>query len=68
MDPSYAKGISDLAHSKFEWKQEKLEFPLAIDGSVQVEFDSASFHGVIKATNLTSPPPQYETERNHCLV
>jgi hypothetical protein len=39
MDPSCAKGISDLVNTKFGWKQDKLVFSLGIDSNKQIEFN-----------------------------
>jgi hypothetical protein len=63
MDPSCAKGICDLVHSKFEWKQEKLEFCLTINGNEQVAYHGA----VIKATNSTFPSPYMKQKETIAL-
>jgi hypothetical protein len=54
MDPSYAKSISNLVHSNFEWKEENLLLCLrTINGDKQVLIDIAPYlGGAIKATNL----------------
>jgi hypothetical protein len=45
MDPSCAKSISNLVQIKFEWKQEKSVFCLAIDGNEQAEFNIVPYLG-----------------------
>ncbi len=58
MDPSCAKGISNLVNTKFRWKQEKLVFSLGIGGNEQVEFKVVPYlgrEGVLKAASLTFP-------------
>jgi hypothetical protein len=59
MDPSCAKGISDLVQTKFEWKQEKLVFSLAIHGNKPVEFDVVPYleREVLKVTSLSFCDP-----------
>jgi hypothetical protein len=70
MDPSCAKSISNLVYTKFEWKQEKLVFCLAINSDKQVELDIVPYLGqeVLKATNLTFPNPSMKQKKKHSLV
>jgi hypothetical protein len=59
MDPSCAQGISDLVHSKFEWRQEKLVFSFRSDGNKPVEFDTVLYLGrqVLKTPSLSFRNP-----------
>jgi hypothetical protein len=54
MDPSCAQGSSDLVHSKFEWRQEKVVLSFRSDGDKQVEFDIVPYLGrqVLKVPSL----------------